>query len=100
MNFIENIGKEEIINFFKMFKMSYNGQKVKETKWIADEIIEYNKQKIIELYNNNQLKYFIVGIVQRQYNSITSPFYKKYKKYYSIIDANVINKDDVNEDDE
>lgn len=63
-------------------------------------LLEYNKQKIIELYNNNQLKYFIVGIVQRQYNSITSPFYKKYKKYYSIIDANVINKDDVNEDDE
>lgn len=63
-------------------------------------LLEYNKQKIIELYNNNQLKYFIVGIVQRQYNSITSPFYKKYKKYYSIIDANVINKDDLNEDDE
>ena len=63
-------------------------------------LLEYNKDKIIELYCNNQLKYFIVGIVQRQYNSNTSPFYKKYKKYYSIIDANTINTTEVLDDDE
>ena len=54
-------------------------------------LLEYNRDKIIEMHNNNQLKYFIVGVVNRQYNSKTSPFYKKYKKYYTLVDENVAN---------
>lgn len=63
-------------------------------------LLEYDKDKIIELYEKKQLRYFIVGIIQRQYNSKTSPFYKKYKKYYSIVDANVLNNDEINEEDD
>lgn len=63
-------------------------------------LLEYDKDKIIELYEKKQLKFFIVGIIQRQYNSKTSPFYKKYKKYYSIVDANVLNNDEINEEDD
>lgn len=61
-------------------------------------LLEYKKDKIVELYENKQLKYFIVGIIQRQYNSKTSPFYKKYKKYYQYIDGNFVNKEDVVDD--
>lgn len=61
-------------------------------------LLEYNQDKIIELYNKKQLKYFIVGIIQRQYHSKTSPFYKKYKKYYSIVDGNQINKQEINDE--
>lgn len=61
-------------------------------------LLEYNQDKIVELYNKKQLKYFIVGIIQRQYHSKTSPFYKKYKKYYSIVDGNQINKQEINDD--
>lgn len=60
-------------------------------------LLEYKKDKIIELYEKKQLKFFIVGIVSRQYNSNTSPYYKKYKKYYTIIDGNYINNEN-NED--
>lgn len=60
-------------------------------------LLEYDRDKIIELYNKNQLRYFIVGIVSRQYNSCTSPYYKKYKKYYQYIDGNYINNEN-NED--
>ncbi len=60
-------------------------------------LLEYNKDKIVELYRNKQLKYFIVGVVSRQYNSNTSPYYKKYKKYYTIIDGNYVNNEN-NED--
>lgn len=52
-------------------------------------LLEYDADKIIEMYNRKQLKFFIVGIVTRQYFSKTSPFYKKYKKYYSLVDSNV-----------
>jgi hypothetical protein len=62
-------------------------------------LLEYDNKKIIEMYRNKQLKYFIVGVLQRQYFSSTSPFYKKYKKYYSIIDGNNFNNDDMIEND-
>ena len=60
----------------------------------------YNKYlaKRIEMYEKKQLKFFIVGIIQRQYNSKTSPFYKKYKKYYSMVDENVVNANEVYDD--
>lgn len=61
-------------------------------------LLEYNRDKIIEMYQNKQLKFFIVGVVQRQYNSKTSPFYKKYKKYYSLVDENTINANEVYDD--
>lgn len=62
-------------------------------------LLEYNKDRIIEMYEKNQLRYFIVGIISRQYNSKTSPFYKKFKKYYTLVDGNYINNEDVMEDD-
>lgn len=62
-------------------------------------LMEYNQDKIIELYEKNQLRYFIVGVISRQYNSSTSPFYKKYKKYYTLIDGNYVNNEDVIEED-
>lgn len=61
-------------------------------------LLEYNSDKIIDMYNKRQLKYFLIGIIQRQYRSNTSPFYKKYKKYYTLIDGNQINKSEINDD--
>ena len=46
-------------------------------------LLEYKPEKIVDMYEKKQLKYFIVGVLQRQYHSNTSPFYKKYKKYYT-----------------
>lgn len=63
-------------------------------------LLEYDKDRIIEMYEKKQLKYFIVGVIQRQYNSKTSPFYKKYKRYYTMIDANVLNNEEINEEDD
>ena len=62
-------------------------------------LLEYRAEKIIELYNNKQLKYFLVGILKRQYHSNTSPFYKKYKKYYTLVDGNYINNENNDMDD-
>ena len=44
-------------------------------------LLEYKDQnKIQQLIDNNQLKYFFVSIVIRQYVSTTSPFYTKHRK--------------------
>lgn len=44
-------------------------------------LLEYDEEKLIEIYNKNQLKFFIVRIIQNQYHSKNSPFYMKYKRY-------------------
>lgn len=82
--------KETVKNIIRNMKVSMLDADDLEQE-IYMILLEYNKEKIIELYKNKQLKYFIVGIIQRQYNSKTSPFYKKYKKYYTLVDENVIN---------
>ena len=61
-------------------------------------LLEYKENRIIEMYEKKQLKFFLVGVIQRQYFSSTSPFYKKYKKYYSIVDGNFANNEEVNDD--
>lgn len=61
-------------------------------------LLDYNQDKIIEMYHKKQLNYFCVGIIRRQYNSKNSPFYKKYKKYYQYIDGNYVNDENVYED--
>lgn len=44
-------------------------------------LLEYNEDKIIDLYKKNQLKYFLIRICVNNYKSVTSPWYKKYNKY-------------------
>ena len=44
-------------------------------------LIEYKDQdKIQELIDNNQLKFYFISIVIRQYLSSTSPFHTKFRK--------------------
>lgn len=52
-------------------------------------LMEYDRGKLEELYNKKQIAFFITRIIKNQYNSSTSPFYKKYRKYYEIIENNI-----------
>lgn len=49
-------------------------------------ILEYDKEKIEQLYASNQMSFFLVRIIKSQYNSITSPFYKQYRKFSALSD--------------
>lgn len=44
-------------------------------------LLDYNDDKIIELYENKQLKYFIVRMIYNNYFSVNSRYYYKYKKF-------------------
>ena len=46
----------------------------------------YNKDRdlIMGLIDREELAYYIVRMMVNQYHSSTSPFFNKYKKYYSI----------------
>lgn len=49
-------------------------------------ILEYDKEKIEQLYASNQMNFFLVRVIKSQYNSITSPFYKQYRKFSALSD--------------
>lgn len=54
-------------------------------------LLDMEEEKLIQLYNNKQLDYWIARIILNQYFSNTSPFYTKYKKFSHLSDQ--INKD-------
>ena len=51
-------------------------------------ILEYDDNKIIKMYEQNQIKFFITRIIKNQSFSKNSPFYKKYKMYDQRQDNN------------
>lgn len=51
-------------------------------------LLEYNQTKLQKIYDNGQLNFFLTRIIKNQWCSNTSPFYKKYRKFYDLIDGN------------
>lgn len=51
-------------------------------------LLEYDREKIVQMYINNQLNFFLTRIIKNQWLSSTSPFYKLYKKQYEYQDEN------------
>lgn len=44
-------------------------------------LLDYDDDKIVELYEKKQLKYFIVRMIYNNYFSVNSRYYYKYKKF-------------------
>ena len=44
-------------------------------------LLEYDEAKIIDLWENSQINFFIARILLNQYKSTNSPFYKLFRKY-------------------
>lgn len=47
-------------------------------------VMEYDKEKIEQLYGSNQINFFLVRIIKNQFFSVNSPFYKQYRKFSSL----------------
>lgn len=45
------------------------------------DLLSKNDEKIIQLYKDEQLKYFIVRMIINNISSKNSPYYYKYKKF-------------------
>ena len=41
------------------------------------------------MYNNKQLNFFLTRIIKNQINSVTSSFYRKYRKFYELTDEKI-----------
>lgn len=51
-------------------------------------LLEYPNDKLNEIYEKKQLKFFLARICINNWNSKTSPFYCKYKRPLSHLDMN------------
>lgn len=60
-------------------------------------LLEYDQEKLEAIYEKGDIKFFLTRIIKNQWCSTTSPFYRKYRKYYEYADENknnYINMDD------
>lgn len=46
-------------------------------------LLEYDEGKIVDLWENGQINFFLARILLNQYRSTNSPFYKLFRKYES-----------------
>lgn len=44
-------------------------------------LLEYDEKRILDLWENGQMKYFITRIVVNQYRSVNSPFHYIFRKH-------------------
>lgn len=61
-------------------------------------LLEYNQEKLQSIYDKGQFNFFLTRIIKNQYFSNTSPFFKKYRKYYDMVDDNNVVMYDVEDD--
>lgn len=51
------------------------------SQMLYEDLLNKPDDKIVELYNNNQLQYFLTRMVLNSINSKTSRYYYAFKKY-------------------
>lgn len=79
---VNELGKNHVIENI-VYKIN-RGEKQNNLKDLIQDIylqlLTKNTEKIIELYQNKQLKYYITRIVLNNICSNTSPYFTQYKK--------------------
>lgn len=79
---IEQLAKEKKVE--ELVRNIVKGDKAPEIQdliqYIYEELLTYDPQKIVNLYDKNQLIYFIVRMITNNYNSTSSRFYYTYRK--------------------
>lgn len=51
------------------------------SQMIYEILLTYDEAKIIDLYENRQLGFFIVRVIKNQYFSNSSPFYQELRRF-------------------
>lgn len=52
-------------------------------------LLEYDEDKLQDLWENNQIKFFLARIIINQYRSSNSPFHATFRKFRLMIDEEV-----------
>ena len=52
-------------------------------------LLEYDEQKLQDLWSNNQMNFFLARIIINQFRSSNSPFHMIYRKFQSMVDKEI-----------
>lgn len=84
----EKIAEDEIVEIICK-NLQINPEKYEDfVQEIYLILLEYDEDKIKFMYDNGQLNFFITKVIKNQWFSKTSPYYKKYRKFWDMIDDN------------
>lgn len=80
LNIVEKLARNRVVE--DMIKnMNINDYPDDLAQEIYLILLEYDKEKIEDIYNKNQINFFISRIITNQAFSKNSPFYLNYKKW-------------------
>lgn len=60
-------------------------------------LLTYDEAKIVDLWENGEMRFFIARIIINQFRSSNSPFHKTYRKYREM-HTDITNKDFIDEE--
>jgi hypothetical protein len=94
------MGKSEIVNEIAKGKMvEQMVQNIAHQSLSADLkdlcqmvyliLLEYDEQKLQDLWSNNQMNFFLARIIINQFRSSNSPFHMIYRKFRSMVDKEI-----------
>lgn len=52
-------------------------------------LLEYDEKKLQDLWEHNQMHFFIARIIVNQYNSVSSPFHTIFRKFRLMVDDTI-----------
>lgn len=52
-------------------------------------LLEYDEKRLQDLWENNQMHFFIARIIINQYNSVNSPFHTMFRKFRLMVDETI-----------
>lgn len=79
---IEDLAKNKVVEKI-VYKINRNEEQANLQDLIQDiyfQLLTKNTDKIIELYNNGQLNFYITRIITNNICSVTSPYHRIYRQ--------------------
>lgn len=53
---------------------------------VYEILLEYEEGKLVDLWENNQIDFFLARIIVNQYRSSNSPYHKEIRKFRSMVE--------------
>ena len=94
------MGKNEIVNEIAKGKMVEQMVQNIAHQSLSDDLkdlcqmvyrilLEYDEQKLQDLWSNNQMNFFLARIIINQFRSSNSPFHMIYRKFQTMVDKEI-----------
>jgi len=90
-NIVETLAKkrvvEEMISNIAHQPLSADLEDLSQMVYLI--LLEYDERKLQDLWDNDQMNFFIARIIINQYNSSNSPFHTLFRKFRLMVDESV-----------